>query len=281
MGSMLTIFRFSLWRSRWQILGWGLPLLLLGFITAPFYDLVAENEANLMKVIDSLPDFVKGFAGGDAVNEIFTPAGFLSLRYFAFLPVILGIFGVVAGSGLVAADEERGVLDFVLAHPASRAAVFFGRLLSVAVSLAAILLLGCLGIWLGVLRTESLDFSFWRLGLTYICVFGVTALFASIALAFSMFMPSRAAAAMGAGIILFASYIITSLANGIKGLEAWAAVSPITYFQNDAINGIEFGKLFGLLAVSALFIAAAWLGFRNRDIRVAGDGGWKLPWKRG
>ena len=104
--------------------------MLLGIITIPFYDLVAENERQLRPVLENLKPLVKSFIGGDEAEQIFTPEGFISLRYFAFLPVILGIYGSVSGSGLLAADEERGILDFVLAHPVSRGQLFWGRVIA-------------------------------------------------------------------------------------------------------------------------------------------------------
>ncbi len=49
---------------------------------------------------------------------------------FSLLPVIVGIFALIAGSGLIASDEESGRLDLILAHPPSRTALFWGRLLA-------------------------------------------------------------------------------------------------------------------------------------------------------
>ena len=186
MSTFWTIFRFTLVRQRWNLLGWGVPLFLLGLITAPFYDLVAENQARLLPIIQTLQPVLKGFIGGEDAALVFTPQGFISLRYFTFLPIVLGTFGAIAGSGLLAADEERGVLDFLLAHPVGRMALFFGRLAAITTVLSGILVLGWLGLWCGVLRSEGLDLSFWRLGLPYISVFAVTALFGAMALAFSM-----------------------------------------------------------------------------------------------
>jgi len=153
MASFWTVFKFSLFRSRWTVLGWGVPLLLIGLITAPFYDLVAENERELRPIIERLKPFIKSFIGGENtedlftragyaslnIDDLFTPAGYIALRYFSFIPIFLGIFGAVAGSGMLAADEERGVLDFVLAHPAGRAAVFWGRLAAMGIGLVVII----------------------------------------------------------------------------------------------------------------------------------------------
>ena len=277
MASFWTVFKFSLLRSRWTVLGWGIPLLLIGLITAPFYDLVAENELQLRPIIRGLNPFIKSFIGGEAAEDLLTPAGYIALRYFAFIPVILGIFGAVAGSGMLAADEERGVLDFVLAHPAGRAAVFWGRLAAMGIGLVIIIGLGWFGLWCGVLRADSLNFPPGQLALPYCSVFAVSALFVTLALALSMMMPSRVAAAMTTGIVVLAGFIITSLAKAIPGLETLARFSPMTYFQTNAMHGLHTEPLFGLLVAAAVFSVFAWVGFRNRDIRVAGDGGWKFP----
>lgn len=277
MSNTITIASYSLKRSFSIILGWGIPLMLLGIITIPFYDLVAENEKQLRPVLDTLKPLLKSFVGGDEAAQVFTPEGFIALRYFAFLPVVMGIFGSVYGSGLLAADEERGILDFLLAHPISRSQIFWGRLLSFLVSLILILGFGWFGLWLGVLKAESMNFSPLKLWLPYLSVFAVTWLFACLSFALSMVMPSRSAAAMFSGIIVLAGYIITNLSKAIKGLESWALFSPITYFQSNAMMGLKLNPLTVLLVSSVIFVAFAWKGFVNRDIRVAGDGGWKIP----
>ena len=277
MSNIITIASYSLKRSFSIILGWGIPLMLLGIITIPFYDLVAENEKQLRPVLDTLKPLLKSFVGGDEAAQVFTPEGFIALRYFAFLPVVMGIFGSVYGSGLLAADEERGILDFLLAHPISRSQIFWGRLLSFLLSLILIIGFGWLGLWLGVLKAESMNFSPLKLWLPYLSVFAVTWLFACLSFALSMVMPSRSAAAMVSGIIVLAGYIITNLSKAIKGLESWALFSPITYFQSNAMMGLKLNPLTVLFVSSVIFVAFAWKGFVNRDIRVAGDGGWKIP----
>ena len=277
MASFWTIFRFSSWRLRWTVLGWGIPLMLLGLITTPFYDLVAENERQLRPVIQSLKPLVKSFIGGKEAEEIFTPRGFLALRYFAFLPIILGIFASVSGSGMLASDEERGILDFLLAHPAGRAPVFFGRLLALCVALVAILGLGWIGLWCGIWRADSLHFPPGQILLPYVSVLAVSMFFMTLAIALSMMMPSRVTAAMTTGFIVLAGEIITSLAKAITQLETAARFSPLTYFQAHAMRGLHVKPILGLLAFALLFSCLAWIGFQRRDIRVAGDGGWKFP----
>ena len=255
--------------------------MLLGIITIPFYDLVAENERQLRPVLENLKPLVKTFIGGEEAEQIFTPQGFISLRYFAFLPVILGIYGSVSGSGLLAADEERGILDFVLAHPVSRGQFFWGRVIAFTFSLSCIIGLGWLGLWIGVAKAGSMNFPTFQLLLPYLSVFAVTWFFACFSLALSMCVPSRSSAAMISGIVVLGGYIITTLSKAIKGLESWAVFSPLTYFQSNAMTGLELVPFFKLLLVAFFLLFLARTGFGLRDIRVAGDGGWKLPFIRG
>ena len=281
MNKFYIITRYSFRRSVWTILGWGIPLMLLGIITIPFYDLVAENERQLRPVLENLKPLVKTFIGGEEAEQIFTPQGFISLRYFAFLPVILGIYGSVSGSGLLAADEERGILDFVLAHPVSRGQFFWGRVIAFTFSLSCIIGLGWLGLWIGVAKAGSMNFPTFQLLLPYLSVFAVTWFFACFSLALSMCVPSRSSAAMISGIVVLGGYIITTLSKAIKGLESWAVFSPLTYFQSNAMTGLELVTFFKLLLVAFFLLFLARTGFGLRDIRVAGDGGWKLPFIRG
>src|SRR5262249_50436374 len=66
-----------------------------------------------------------------------------------------------------------------------------------------------------------------------------------------------------------------------KGMEPVARFSPIFYYQSgDAIEGLNCWWLTGLGMAAALFVALAWWCFERRDIRVVGEGGWRLPRRR-
>lgn len=48
-----------------------------------------------------------------------------------------------------------------------------------------------------------------------------------------------------------------------------------------ALEGLDWRNLLWLLAFAALFAVLAWLFFLRRDIRVSGEGSWRLPgWRR-
>ena len=197
---------------------------------------------------------------------------------FSYLPLVLGVFAVLAGSGLVVADEESGTLDLVLAHPVSRTALFLGRLLAFAVATLAILALSWLG-FLVAMAWSTLDVGWWAMARPYVSLAAVLFFFGGLSLLLSLVLPARRTAAMAAGVVLLASYFLTTLARLDKGLEPVARFSPISYYQSgEAIEGLNGRWLAGLLAAAGLIMAAlAWWCFERRDIRVVGEGGWRWP----
>src|SRR5436309_13521875 len=138
--NMATIFRYTLARFRGTIIGWGIGLFAIGLMVMPMWDVMLRQRAQLEAVLAGLPGFMKAAMPG--LDQMFTPAGFLSVRFFGLMPLILGIFAVLGGSGLLAADEENGTLDLVLAHPISRSHLFLGRLAGFSASIVSILAIG-------------------------------------------------------------------------------------------------------------------------------------------
>ncbi|MFQ5854723.1 MAG: ABC transporter permease subunit [Anaerolineae bacterium] len=277
---MRTIFRHTLSRHRGQILGWGIALGLLGFYLVLFYDTIAEQQEVIQQLLQSYPPEMLAFFGD--IDAVTTPEGYLGVEFFSYMPLILGIFAVLAGSSLLASDEEQGTLDLVLAYPVSRTALFLGRLLGLVVATTAIFAI----MWLSfVIATfwSSIGVGWSELVLPFLSLLAVVLLFGTLAILLSMLLPSRRLAAMTAGIVVVASFFLTSLARIDEDLETIAKLSPLNYYQSgDAIQGLNSTWFGGLLAVAALFTLLAWWRFQRRDIRIGGEGGWRLslPWRK-
>jgi ABC-2 type transport system permease protein len=273
---MKTTLRYTLSSLRGQIIGWGLGVAALGLILVPFYDVFMEQQEDFLQMIDSYPPEFLAFFGGDA-TALATPEGYLGMYGFALLPIILGIFAVLAGSGLLASDEEGGRMDLIVAHPVSRAALFWGRVLAFVGATVGILVLGWLGFCV-LLGGSSLDVGWGKMALPFLPLLAQTLIYGAVALLLSMLLPSRRLAAAGAGIVLVMSYFLTSMASLNESLATVAQFLPYHYFQGgEALGGLDLASFLGLLAASAVLAAAAWWRFERRDIRVAGEGGWRLP----
>jgi ABC-2 type transport system permease protein len=193
------------------------------------------------------------------------------------MPLIVGVFAVIIGSGLIVGDEENGTLDLILAHPVRRLDLILGRWLAFCCALLGILCAAWLGLVIAS-NFSSIKFGWLDMALPFVSLFGVLVWFGGLALLLSMIMPSRRLAASLTGLILAASYFITTFARINPKLNALAQWSPLTYYQGgSALEGFNAGDFVGLLIMSIVFVAiATWL-FQRRDIRIAGEGGWRLP----
>lgn len=275
MNSFRTIFRYRFARYRGQILGWGIGLALLGMMMAQFYGTIVDQADQFEELIESYPKELMAFFGD--VSDLATPSGYLNLEYFILMPLILGIFVVLVGSGLLVSDEESGRMDLILAHPVRRGVLFWGRLLAFVAALLGILALAWLGIYLPTSWT-ALNVGWLDLTMAYVSLFAVLVLFGALALLLSLLLPSRRMAAMLSGLALVAGYFVTSLANVITELEPVAQLSPLTYYQGgEALDGLNLTWVIGLLLPAVLFFILAWWRFERRDIRVGGEGAWRRP----
>ncbi len=274
---MATIFRYALARFRGQILGWGVGLLLVGALIMATYDVVRKEQEKIAEIAKNFEFLVVGFGGN--LKDLTGPASYLSLRYFSYMPLILGVFAVLNGSGLLAADEENGTLDLVLAHPVSRLALFAGRWLAFVTATVAILGIAWLGLAVPMVW-NSLGVTRAAVALPFLSLLAVLLLFGNLALLLSMLLPSRRLAAMAGGMVVVASFFLTMLARLDKSLEPVGRLSPLHYYQSgEAINGLNGAWLAGLLGAAGLCtVLAAWR-FERRDIRVSGEREWRWPFR--
>jgi len=270
-----TVFRYRFTRLRGQIVGWGLTLALLGLFMAQFYGTIVDQADQFEKLLESYPKELMAFFGD--FGDLVTPSGYLNLEYFVLMPLILGVFAVLMGSGLLIGDEESGRLDLILAHPISRSALFWGRLLAFVMATLAILAMAWLGLYAPMSWTP-LDVGWLGLTAAFVSLFAVLMLFGTLALWLSMLLPSRRLTAMVAGIALVGSYFITSLARINTDLEPLAKLLPLNYYQGgEAIDALNTTWVVGLLVAALSFAVLAWQVFERRDIRVGGEGGWQRP----
>ena len=263
---------YALRQLRGSILGWGFGLLLLGIGATSAYPMVQQQSELLGELLDNLPDAVTAFIGDK--DEAFSPRGLLHTRFFMLMPVILGVFAALAGSGLLVHDEETGRLDLIAAHPVSRANVFCGRMLALLLATAGILALGWVGIAWGI-WTFAIPLSGFAVLPAMLSLTAVIVFTESIALLLSMLLPARRYAGMATGLIVVVSFVVTGLAELVDALEPVARLLPLYYYQGGQaigdFNWLYFAGL--LLAAAACFMISYWR-FEVRDIRVAGEGMW-------
>jgi ABC-2 type transport system permease protein len=274
-----TIFRYRLTRLRGQVLGWGIALALLGLMMVYFYGTIAEEREQFDQLLDAYPKELMAFFGD--FESFTTPSGFLGMEFFSYMHLILGIFAVLIGSGLLAGDEESGRLDLIMAHPVSRSALFWGRLSAFVVATGAILFIAWLGLAVPSRWTDISELSVLQLALPFPSMFGVLMFFGMLALLLSLLLPSRRSAAMASGLLLVGDFFLVGLSGIDPGLKSVAKLTPLNYYQGGAaMDDFNAVWVIGLLAVALIFALAAWRRFERRDIRVGGEGAWQRPARR-
>ncbi len=283
MNRLWITLRYTLSGFRGQIIGWGLGIASLGLLIGSFYGIFMERQEDFMQLVESYPPEFLAFFGGDATS-LLTPEGYLGMYGFSMLPLIVGIFAVIVGSGLVAADEERGRLDLILSYPIGRTAFFFGRLLAFIGATLAILFVAWLGFSLPLLWSD-MEITWGQMALPFLPLLAQLLIYGTLALLLSMVLPSRNLAATVSGLVMVMSYFMGSLAGLAEELATIAKLFPYAYFQGtDAIHDLNTTWLFSLLAISVIMALLAWWRFLRRDIRLSGEGslkGFSLPLLKG
>jgi ABC-2 type transport system permease protein len=256
------------------MIGWAIGLGIYGLLMVSLYDSIAAIPG-FEQMIASYPKELMAFFGD--LMAITTPQGYVDVYYFTYMAVIIGIFTVGAGAGLVVSDEEEGILDLVMAHPISRGALFWGRVVAFALATAAILLVGWLS-WLLPSQTTGFDLTWIELLRPFLPLYAVLLLFGMLALVLSLVLPSARSSGMVTGGLLVGNYLLTGLANINDKLQPILKLTPLRYYQGgQAIAEINWSWFGGLMGVTLALALLAWWRFEQRDIRVGGEGGWRLP----
>jgi len=271
---MFAEFKHTLRRLRGQMIGWGIGLALYGLMMVSLFDSIVGIEG-FEQLIASYPQEIMAFFGD--IMAITTPKGYVDIYYFTYMTFIIGIFATGTCANLLVGDEEKGILDLVLAHPISRSALFMGRLLGFVVATAVILLVGWLS-WVIPSGSTSLNLTWIEFLRPFLPLFAVLILFGMLALLLSMLLPASRTAGGLSGGLLVANFLLMGLSNINQDLKSLVKFTPLNYYQGgEAITELNWEWLAGLLAVSLVFALLAWWRFQRRDIRVGGEGGWRIP----
>jgi len=273
---MITVFRHSLNRYIGQIIGWGVALALFCAYGLLLYDTLVEPKAQqqYLQLISNYPPELMTFFGD--MSQMFTPGGYLDTLFFSYVPIVIGIFSILTCASLLAGDEEKGILDLVLAHPISRFKLYFGRVGAFIAATILILFISWIGFVITLPKT-SMDATAWEIILPFLSLFSLLMFVGTLTLLLSMLLPSQQWAAMTSGLVLVASYFLTSLARLSEKLRPTEKFFPMHYYQGgQALTKMNWGWFGILIGFSIIFAIFAWWLFERRDIRVSGESGWRM-----
>jgi len=237
--------------------------------------------------LTALPAIFQGMLGEPIHIE--TLGGFVSWRIFNFVPVMLGIWSLVALSGTLAGELARGSLDLVASTPVARRRLAIEKLAAFLAALALAVVILEVATWAGITALARLPGD--GVSVTAIAAQGawvfVTVL-APGALAFALAPALGRGGSLAVGaIVLFLSFVVQAYANIVPAFES---LKPYSYLQLTAGHRPLAGRwdwpAMELLAVIVLGLLAAGVAtFERRDLLTPSPGRFRVPplrlWVRG
>jgi ABC-2 type transport system permease protein len=231
----------------------------------------------MQELLESYPKEMMAFF--PSMEEFASPVGYLDTYFSSLMTIIVGIFAVSIFAKLIVGEEEKGILDLVIAHPVSRSSLFWGRVLGAVSAIVFVLVAAWLG-WVVPAESAGFEFTAWEFFLPMLPLFGILVLFGSLSLLMSMVLPAVRLASGLSGALLVGNFLLVGMSELNEDLKPVFDLTPLKYYQGaQIINDPNWGWLFGLIGVSLVFFLAAWMIFLRRDIRVGGEAGWQFSIK--
>ncbi len=268
----------------------GLVFGLLGAATASQvvegFPTPAERLA-FARQLTALPAVFQGMLGEPI--RIDTLGGFVSWRIFNFLPVLLGIWSVVALSGTLAGELARGSLDLVAAAPVARRRLAIQKVLAFLAALGlAVLVLEALtyGSINALASLPGDEVSLAAAGGQAAWLFVTVLAPGALAFVVAPILGRGGALALGAS-VLFLAFVVAAYADIVPVFEV---LKPFSYLDLTADHRPLAGRWdwpsIGLLTVVvAALLAAGVAAFERRDLVPASAGLIRIPairlWVRG
>lgn len=232
------IARHFLRLQRGALIGWSAVMLLITYATGAAASVV-KDAAGLQTLFAALPPALQKLAGGDLIahNSV---DGYLAMKWFLLLPVTLGIFAVLTAAAIVARENERGTIGYLLTLPVERGRLLRVRFLTLTGALAWLYLLNGIGLWVG-LKSVGLAGTPVRWALLCLAYFAINLAMAGLTLLLSLYLPgwSRTVQA-GAGLVVGLYLVDTGLMMA-NVASVWRA--PFLYSLADVRVALLDGRL--------------------------------------
>jgi len=204
----------------------GLLLIAVSFAIVQEFNTPASRQ-QLVAVVAAVPPILQGLAG--PVVNVGTLGGYLSYKYGAFFPIIVGLWAILALSGTLASESRRGSMEFVAATGATRRRIalekLFAHLTGQAIAaLAVFAALVVVGQSINGLPGDEISVQSAVGYALWLFLLGIAA--GAVAFALAPFV-GRGSAAGVAGAVMFGGFIVNGYQAAIPTL---APLANLTWF---------------------------------------------------
>ncbi len=229
--------------------------------------------------LTALPPALRGLLG-EPIN-LETMGGFLSWRVGNTLPIVLGLWPVLALSGTLAGEAAKGSLDLLAATPQSRRTIALEKLAGHVTMVVFAMLILATTIWVvgaafGSLPGDEIPMS---AALGQVVLYGVMMLtVGGVAFATAPWLGRTRAAGLGL-IALFGSYLINSYASLSPIIDALRPLSFISWTAGHRpMAGVtDWPSVVILAGLDIGLFAIGVFAFARRDLGSVANVGWLRP----
>jgi len=260
-------------KSRWAvILGWGFSLIIFGAVyisifPGMFEQMTAFKDLSIYKIVGMRLGSIEGYMASVVIT---------------YIPILVGIYCIVASTSILAGEEDNGTLELIVAMPLGRWQIVTAKAIALSVVVLSLMIIAAIG---NVVLLEVIPINV-PINITPIAFF--LALISSLPLVISLIMiglflgsilPNRRIAAIVLAVYFSASYFGENVAGMVKSLEPVKYIFLFSYFDTTETiftQGAKLSDVAVLLGIAAIFFVFALIFFRRRNITT---GAW--PWQRG
>jgi ABC-2 type transport system permease protein len=269
---VLEILKHELRMRRGAVLGWTAGLGFFASMYMGIYTVLPPEVRNLdvmaLSLLQSLG--MRSFASFE---------GFYLATAMNFLPLLAGLYGVFAGIGALAAEEDEGILELLVTLPVSRTRLILAKSLAIGVAGFAVMA-GAAAIASAAFAALRIDTAVtaWGIFSAVLSHWLMAFVFMMLGLLLGAVLPNRSASLSTGLTLLFASFFGDNLAGLAPALKPVQPFLPHSYFERvvTVLTGKSaWGDMLALLGMGVGFLILAVFQFQRRDI---GTAAW--PWLR-
>ena len=273
---MLRLFLQELRFRRNAIIIWGLSLCFFPIVYISVYPAFAEQMASFNEIMDLAIYQAMGISMGSFED-------FIASTVTNLVPVIVGIYAVINGTGTLAGEEDEGLLELIVTLPIQRWKILTVKALTLGISLFVILAIVAAAAALTLVaiegQIEATAVTPLEMFYSVIAAWPLVMALGMISMFLGAFSPSRRIAVGISTAVVLISYLGSNLTGMVEALETIEWLFVFHFFDASAQafeSGQQSSDVLTLLGITLMMYVLALFFFQKRDITV---GVW--PWQKG
>jgi ABC-2 type transport system permease protein len=266
----MTAFRLALRLGRWGLIGFsGVGFIATLINAVGFYAVAghtpAEREA-----------FARSFSQIAAQLTVLLPppsrldsvGGYVQFRAYGSLVIVFAIWALASAAGAARGDEERGIVEAILAGGTSRTRAIAARIAAFSFASLVASVAASLGLLLGAVTGQE-SFDAGPLVGAAVLLAALTVSCYSLVLLIAQLVAPRFATGT-AGVVLLALFLVNSLSRTFDSLATVRWLSPFRYYELSQPlspdGNFDVPATLVLIAIAIAAGALAAVAFANRDL---------------